>query len=144
MYAIEISALLEGREKWPNDDTTFIADVNFLAGWVLGWDYHRLAEIFPVFEGRGAFSSEDPGKRSIDASEQAERLARVTPRVWNAIAVLAGIDPSWTRSWVRKALEYGVPDRDGCQSYREFRQLAGRSSEDGPCTSVVLGNGVRS
>jgi hypothetical protein len=113
--------LAHGQLTWPREDSVYEADAAMLAAWLRGAGFRELAQLAPVFPGRGLFSSEDPGVRSSDAAEQLGRLSYPASWTWSAALAMWGSDGERAPSWIRRAIEWGVSSASAVELMSRLR-----------------------
>lgn len=98
------------------DDEAFLssaeynADIQLLASWMMGWSYIDLARIAPTFQHANAlFGGRDESKRTSDATEYVGKLTYPASWTWTGATVLAGDLGEAFPSFIRSAIELGVP-----------------------------------
>lgn len=98
------------------DDEAFLssaeyeADIQLLAGWMMGRSYIDLARIAPVFDRANAlFGGREESKRTSDATEYVGKLSYPASWTWTGATVLAGDLGEAFPSFITSAIELGVP-----------------------------------
>ena len=109
-----------GALDWPYDDPIFMTDIELLSSWIVGMSYSELAQIPPIFGGRGIFGSSDLGKRSADAALQMGRIAYPSSWAWGAATAIMGEDGEALPTWIRHGIEFGVPTETAVELIRNF------------------------
>lgn len=101
-------AVCAGARDWPEGESLFEVDVTLLTKWIAGASLTELGEIAPEFD-RGQFSSADAAERASDASLYVSRISYPASWTWSGIRAMAGDVGEDIPSWIRGAVEYGVP-----------------------------------
>ncbi len=122
-----MEAVFGGTMEFPYRDPVLQVELSMFAGWIRGVDLISLGTSVPQFPGRGAFTSDDIGKRTSDVSEYISRISYPAAWAWGGVVALLGQDGTRLPAWIRRAIELGVPSetavglakstgmsRDGC------------------------------
>lgn len=86
------------------------SDIALFSAWIRGASYVDLANLAPVYDRENAlFGGSDESKRTSDATEYVGKLAYPATWTWSGVRVLAGDVGDELPSFVRAAIELGVP-----------------------------------
>jgi|GEM_PF-6688598 len=94
----------------PDDSTDFDADIALLSGWLLGLSYVDLAADAPTYpHAASLFGGSQEHKRTSDATEYIGKITYPAGWAWSAAQVLIEGDGVELPSFMRDAIEFGVP-----------------------------------
>lgn len=115
-----LRGLMSGMREWPNEEANYRYDLEMLSSWLLGISYADLAQIPPVYSGRGRgiFASTNSGRRASDAAEQMGRLSYPASWAWGAVVAMLGEKGDELPGWIRRAIELGVPTETSVELVR--------------------------
>ncbi|WP_165368352.1 DEAD/DEAH box helicase [Phytoactinopolyspora endophytica] len=103
-------------------------DIQLFTDWLMGASYARLAEMADVAQAATAlFGGQDESKRISDATEYIGKLVYPASWVWSGAQIVAGELGDTFPSFIRGAIEYGVPN-ETCVQLIERGRLTRRAA----------------
>lgn len=113
--------LSSGHRDWPLREPAIEIDVALLAGWISGRSYNDLTKIAPIAErSNSLFGGTDSSKRTSDVSEYLGRVCYPAAWAWSAARAISGAVGEELPSFMRQAIELGVPTESACYLIREL------------------------
>ncbi|MFD4992084.1 DEAD/DEAH box helicase [Cellulosimicrobium cellulans] len=105
--------IAEGAREWP-DSSELHADIVLLSSWLAGKPYSEIANLAPrVSRANSLFGGNDLEKLTSDAAEYIGQVTYPALLTWSAAIVLHAESLGRAPSFVRQAIEFGVPSASG-------------------------------